>query len=275
MADVAELDAPATADALTPPQGWRRLRQVLGWMIGVAALLLIWRSALAVFQVPAFVMPTPEAVFGALIANAQAIGLAALFTTRNALLGLAVAFALAISLAALFVSSRRLTSAILPVVIALRTAPVLAIAPILIMIFGRGLGAAIAVVVIVSFFPIMVNAMKGFSSTPTHALELMHVLGAGWLKTFARVRAPFALPHIFAGSRSAATSALLAAMLAEWLSGAPGLGSMILQASSFRRSALMWAVVVVSMCAAFAAFSMTSWLERRLTTWRPQPGERQ
>ena len=78
-------------------------------------------------------------------------------------------------------SPRRLTTrAVLPIVIGLRTAPVLAIAPILIMVFGRGIGTAIVVVVIVSFFPIMVNAMRGFTATPKSALELMHVLGAGW-----------------------------------------------------------------------------------------------
>lgn len=174
----------------------------------------------------------------------------------------------AIGLASAFVASSRATHAVLPIVIGLRTAPVLAIAPILIMVFGRGIGTAIAVVVIVSFFPIMVNAMKGFTSTKRSALELMHVVGASPSQIFIKVRLPFALPFIFAGLRSAATSAILAAMLAEWLSGAPGLGTLILDAASYRKNDLLWAAVVVSMVLAFLIFSLTTAVERRLTGWR-------
>jgi ABC-type nitrate/sulfonate/bicarbonate transport system permease component len=174
----------------------------------------------------------------------------------------------ATGLAALFSSSRGATKAILPLVIALRTAPVVAIAPILIMIFGRGVATAVVVVVIVSFFPIMVNAMKGFGAVRANLLELMHVLGAGAVKTFVKIRVPYALSYIFTGLRSAATSAILAAMLAEWLSGAAGLGTLILDAASYKKNGLLWAAVVVSMAVAFVIFSLTTALERRLLAWR-------
>ena len=215
-------------------------------------------------------MPPPEAALAAAGENAAEIAHAVFFTLRNAAAGLVVAFIIAVLLAAIFVSSRFTTRAVLPIVIGLRTAPVLAIAPILIMVFGRGVGTAIAVVVIVSFFPIMVNAMRGFTATRKSALELMHVLGAGRLQTFVKVRLPFSFPFIFAGLRSAATSAMLSAMLAEWLSGAPGLGTLILDAASYRKAGLLWAAVVVSMLVAFAIFTVTTMLERRLTGWRTQ-----
>jgi ABC-type nitrate/sulfonate/bicarbonate transport system permease component len=82
------------------------------------------------------------------------------------------------------------------------------------------------------------------------------------------VRLPFSVPYIFTGLRSAATSAMLSAMLAEWLSGAPGLGTLIHDASSYRKSGLLWAGVIVSMLVAFAIFTLTTALERRLTAWR-------
>jgi len=231
-------------------------------------LIALWKAVVVAFSMPTYLLPPPEAAWAAFQKDAAKIGLAVFHTVRNAAAGLFVAFVLAILLAAIFVSSQAVTRAVLPIVIMLRTAPVLAIAPILIMIFGRGIGTAIVVVVIVSFFPIMVNAMRGFSSTRKNALELMHVLGAGPVKTFLKVRLPFSLPYIFTGLRSAATSALLAAMLAEWLSGAPGLGTLILDAASYRQTALLWAAVVVSMVMAFAVFALTSVAERRFTSWR-------
>jgi ABC-type nitrate/sulfonate/bicarbonate transport system permease component len=245
-----------------------RLSSVFSGLVFVAIALGLWKLVVVAFAVPAFMLPPPETAFTAFLDNAGAIGEAVFFTLRNAAVGLLVAFVIAMSLAAIFVSSRLTTRAVLPIVIGFRTAPVLAIAPILIMVFGRGIGTAIVVVVIVSFFPIMVNAMRGFTATPKSAMELMHVLGAGWFVTFAKVRLPFSIPYIFTGLRSAATSAMLSAMLAEWLSGAPGLGTLILDASSYRKSGLLWAGVVVSMAVAFAIFTLTTLLERRLTAWR-------
>ena len=260
---MAELAAPASTRPVAA-----RLRAIAAPLLFAAVLFGLWKLIVTLFAVPPYIMPPPEAALGAFIGNSGKIGMAVFFTLRNAAAGLAVAFVVAISLAAVFVNSKKVTRAVLPIVIGLRTAPVLAIAPILIMVFGRGIGTAIAVVVIVSFFPIMVNAMKGFSSTRKNALELMHVLGASAPKTFIKVRLPFALPFIFTGLRSAATSAILSAMLAEWLSGAPGLGTMILDAASYRKTDLLWAAVVVSMILAFIIFWLTTTVEKRFTSWR-------
>ncbi len=246
----------------------RGLAAILPTVAVVLAFALAWKLIVLAFAIPPYILPPPETAAAAVVKNAGALAVALTLTLRNALAGLVVALVLAVSLAALFVTSPTAMRAVLPIVVTLRTAPVLAIAPILIMIFGRGVGVAVAVVVIVCFFPIMVNAMKGFSSTKANALDLMHVLGASATSTFLKVRLPFALPFIFAGLRSAATAAMLAAMLAEWLSGAPGLGSMILDASAMKKSALLWAAVLVSMAAAFAIYAITAAAERHFTSWR-------
>ena len=236
-------------------------------LLFILMVAVLWKGLVVGFAIKPFVLPPPEDAALALVGNAGPIAAAALFTLRNAAAGLATAFVIAIALAAAFTASPAARS-VLPVVIALRTAPALAIAPILIMVFGRGIGTAIAVVVIVSFFPIMVNAMRGFAAAPRNALELMHVLGARGWTTFVKVRFPFSLPFIFAGLRSAATSAILSAMLAEWLSGAPGLGKLLLDASSFRKPGLLWAGVIVSVALGYATFALTAALEARLTRWR-------
>jgi NitT/TauT family transport system permease protein len=257
--------SPAVALLTSLPQSARGLFGLVGF---VALGALAWQAAVSRFHVPPYIMPSPALAFASLLANRGDIAAAVLLTLRNAALGLAASVIVATSLAALFSSSRTASKAVLPLVIALRTTPVLAIAPILIMMFGRGIGAAIVVVVIVSFFPIMVNAMKGFAAVGSNLLELMHVLGASSMKTFVKVRFPSALAYIFTGLRSAATSAILAAMLAEWLSGANGLGTLILNAASYKKNGLLWAAVVVSMAVAFVIFSLTTALERRLLAWR-------
>ncbi len=238
-------------------------------MVALALLFfLVWHLVVQAFAVPPYVMPSPIATLRTVATEWHGIAGAAAFTLRNAIAGLVVAFTIAILLAALFVTSDVATRAVLPLVIAIRTAPVLAIAPLLILMFGRGIGTSIAVVVIVSFFPTMVNAMRGFRASHRSALELMHVLGSSRLQIFRKVRLPFALPFIFTGLRSAATSAVLAAMLAEWLSGAPGLGTYILNAAAHSRANLLWAAVLVSMAMAMIMYSLSSQVERWLSDWR-------
>ncbi|MDR3375784.1 MAG: ABC transporter permease [Ancalomicrobiaceae bacterium] len=237
-------------------------RAIAFFVVAVVLIVGLWQGAIDLFDLKPFVVPTPMSVLVALNQDWPKLGAALGYTLRGTLFGLVISTSLALVLGTLFTLSDNLARAVMPLLIAIRTAPVLAIAPLLILIFGRGQAISIAVVVIVSFFPILVNATRGFRSTDANALELMHVCGATWLQTFFKVRLPFALPAIFTGLRAAATSGLLSAMLAEWLSGAPGLGTLILEAESFRKLPLMWAGVVLAMAVAFAIFALTVRMER-------------
>ena len=241
----------------------RRGTVFVALLLGV--VILIWTGIITAFDVPHFVAPSPKAVWGALTGEWAVLSQALAYTLRSTMAGMALALILALALATLFTFSELLSRAFLPLIVILRTAPILAIAPLLIMIFGRGQATSVAVVVMVSFFPMMVNAARGFRSARTNVLELMHVCGARWWQTFLKVRLPFAAPFVFTGIRMAAAGAVLSAMLAEWLSGAPGLGTLILEASSFRRLPLMWAGVVLSMAASTSLYVLTVQLERKMS----------
>ncbi len=240
-------------------------RAIVFAVLLMGTLLLVWAGIIAALDVPHYMAPSPQAVWGALTGEWAVLSKALGFTLRSTLAGMALALVLALVLAALFTFSDLLSRAFLPLIVILRTAPILAIAPLLIMIFGRGQATSVAVVVMVSVVPLMVNAARGFRSAPANVVELMHVCGASWWQTFQKVRLPFAAPYVFTGIRMAAAGAVLSAMLAEWLSGAPGLGTLILEASSFRRLPLMWAGVVISMAASVSLYVVTVQLERKMT----------
>ncbi len=240
-------------------------RAILRLVLSLAALVLLWGGLIALFEVPPFVAPGPLATWASFLQNTDRLFGALGFTLAGVAIGLAVAIALALGLGVLFTLSAPLSRAFMPLVVGLRTVPVLAVAPLLIMIFGRGQGTTIATVVIVGFFPIMVNAMRGFRSVSPTVHELFHVAGAQWWHLLLKARIPFALPFIFTGMRVATTSALLSAMLAEWLSGAPGIGRLIYDALSYRDMPLMFSAVALSMATAFVLFGLATALERRLT----------
>jgi ABC-type nitrate/sulfonate/bicarbonate transport system permease component len=153
------------------------------------------------------------------------------------------------------------------VVMVFRSTPVAAVAPIMMLIFGRGIGTSMAVVTVVSFFPMLVNMMRGLESADRNAAELLHVYGASRWQQLRFVRIPFALPYLFTGLRVAGSSAILGAMLSEWITGSKGLGNLILDAGEMREIELLWTAVLTSVAIALAVFWTTSAGEKRFLRW--------
>jgi NitT/TauT family transport system permease protein len=236
-----------------------------------AAFLVVvgfaWQAAISLFDIPAYLLPAPPSMLKALGANANIVGGAALFTVGCTVAGMLISVAVAIGLAVAFIASDGLSRALMPLIVLIRTVPMIAVAPLIILIFGRGPGNSIGLVALLTFFQIMLAAKRGFLSPPSNTLEMMHTYGASFWQTQLKVRVPFAIPYIFTGLRIASGSAVLCAMFAEWMSGAPGLGTLILDSYSTQNFPLMWSAVLASTCAAYLFFTATLVIERLVLDW--------
>lgn len=246
------------------------LRRAL--VIAAFALFLIgvWQGAIVIFGIKPYLMPSPGGAVAALIEHRAAMVKHALVTLQEAGAGLLISSLAAVSLAGVFISSPVSERALLPFAIALRSTPVVAVAPLITLMAGRGLRTSVLCVTIVSFFPVLVNSLRGFKRTDARVRELMHVLGANSWQLFRFARLPFALPYIFTGLRTAAASAVLGAMLAEWLTGTQGLGYLLLNSAAQRELELLWAGVIVSTLLALAIFWLMVLLERSVSGWRAE-----
>jgi ABC-type nitrate/sulfonate/bicarbonate transport system permease component len=244
----------------------RALVAILAWSLKLAAALvvlaLLWQAAVTLFKVPPYLIPAPGAVWSAFVEKRASIAEHAGLTLMSAGLGLVVSCVLAIVLSVVFVMHKAIGQASMPLVIAFRSAPVTAIAPIIMLFVGRDMGTSVVVVVIVSFFPVMVNLMRGLRDADVLALELMHVYGATRWQQIWMVRAPSSLPFLFTGLRVAGANAILGALLAEWITGSPGLGLLILESGDLREVELLWAAVLVTVAIALAVFAVTSAAEK-------------
>lgn len=234
----------------------------------VVGLVLLWQAALAVWAVPAYIVPTPGRVAWAVAGHWRVLAARAGFTVLCATLGLLISLTFATALALAFTASARLATASMPLVIVFRSAPVTAIAPLIMLATGRGMGTSVLVVTIVAFFPLYVNLLRGLASPDRSAVELMRVLGASRWQQLRLLRLPTAMPYLFTGLRIAAGSAILGALLSEWLTGSPGLGALILDSGDMREVELLWAAVILSVLIALLAFWATSAGERRVLAWR-------
>jgi NitT/TauT family transport system permease protein len=252
-----------------------KTRPVSSWVswlavrIGVLSVLVaLWAAAIRVFGVPSYLLPTPSSVARAAALHPALLAERAGYTLGSAMLGLLISTVLAGGLAVTFLNSRLLARASMPLVVAFRSAPVAAIAPLVMLMTGRGLGTSVVVVTIVSFFPLYVNLMRGLGAPDRNAVELMRVTGATRWQQLRLLRIPYAMPFLFTGLRVAGGTAILGAMLSEWLTGAPGLGMLILDSGDMRQTELLWAATILSVLVALCVFWSTSLCERNFLSWR-------
>ncbi|MCW5714749.1 MAG: ABC transporter permease subunit [Bauldia sp.] len=205
----------------------------------------------------AFLFSAPNAV-----ANRELVFGGLLVTLRNASLGF-VAGMLGGTLAAiLFVLRPSIERAVMPVAIALRSIPILATTPLVILLLGRGLGATTVIVAILSFFPTMINMLVGMRMTRRPIVEVLRVLNASRWEVLWRAELPSALPALMASARIAVLSSILGAVVIEWLVTGVGMGNAILAGVYNANYNVLWAVAAVLTLVAMTAYGLIALAER-------------
>jgi ABC-type nitrate/sulfonate/bicarbonate transport system permease component len=144
----------------------------------------------------------------------------------------------------------------------LRSVPLVAMTPLITLVFGRGLMGVTVIAGIVTFFPTLVNVTLALRATPQASIDLFRAYGAGPLKTLRKVQLPNALPAIFASLRIAAPLALIGALLAEWLATGHGLGYLMLQSSSLSNYNMLWSTAALVTAYSMLLYASISGIEK-------------
>jgi sulfonate transport system permease protein len=195
--------------------------------------------------------------------EARASLLAALAATLPAAaLGLLFGLAAAFVLASLSVLKPQLIKAVIPPALTLQSTPLVALAPIMLLIFGRDLTASVVTAVIVVFFGAFVVLTQGFELVPRAARELVAVYGGGRRKDLTLISIPFAIRYLFTAAKLVAPRALLGVMVAEWLFTGTGLGHLVDVARGQLEFELVWAGAVLSIVVAIVAYQGVALVER-------------
>jgi NitT/TauT family transport system permease protein len=269
----APVDSATGRDALASTQaraaaGAVLLRRLLLPLLVIAILIALWDILIRVFAVPAYVIPTPASVWQALVKERARLLDNAIPTIVESIGGFALGNLVAIAAAIAFVHNKALERALYPVAVAVRTLPIVAIAPIFVLMLGNGYAPKIAIAALITFFPTLVNMVEGLESADPQALELMHVLSASKSEAFRYVRWPSSLPYLFSAMRIASTSSVLGALVAEWIGTNKGLGYLIVLTTYDFRTALLYAAMVVTSAIALAFFFLVSVAEWLTVRWQ-------
>lgn len=234
---------------------------------GAIILLAIWWFVVEVFEPDELILPHPVDVFSTLIKNSDIILTAAIVTFTEIVVGLAAAIPIAVAIALLAYWSKVAGKLIIPVAIFLQTLPKVAIAPILIFVFGYGLATKIILIIAISFFPVFIATLSGLKSLP-ETLELsINLFLNSRTKEIFTIRLIYSLPNILDGIKIAVPLSVIGAVVAEFLSSQEGLGYIILLGYSSGNTELAFSSIIMLSLIGQALFSIVSFVEA-LVWWR-------
>lgn len=247
------------------------MRAGISWiwpLIGFFSLLALWEAVIAGFQVRPFIAPDPVTVGRAIWVHRQLLLDNIRPTAAEALAGFLVGNSIGIILATIFIHSEMARKVYFPVIVLFNTIPIIALSPVLILVFGLTMTSKVAIAAIVCMFPTLVNTLRGLESVSHSEMELMKIMAASRREVFFRLRLPRSLPFLFTALRIAATSSVIGAIVSEWVGAESGIGLLIIQSTFDYRTEILYASIAVSSALALSMFGIVALLEKYVVKWR-------
>jgi NitT/TauT family transport system permease protein len=236
-----------------------------------AMLLWLWQTLVVGFDIPSVILPTPSAVAVAFFANLDTLGADFQQTVvRSVLPGYAIGCGAGFLAALAIDRSDFLKRGLMPLGNLVSAMPIVGIAPIMVMWFGFDWPSKAAVVVVMTFFPMLVNTIAGLAEAGRMERDLMHCYAAGPWTTLLKLRLPAAMPFVFNGLKLNSTLALIGAVVAEFF-GTPilGMGFRISTQAARMNMDVVWATIAVTALTGSLSFAAIAGLERFVTFWHP------
>lgn len=250
----------------------RRARLLLT-PLSLILFLILWEMLARTAKLPAFILPAPDRVFDRFL---QAAGDGTLLrhtlaTLLEVVLGLIAGTVLATFTGYWIARSRMFEKLIAPYLVASQAIPVVAIAPLLVIWFGPGMGTKVLICALIVFFPVLVNTVVGLRAVPEELRTLMRSLRASRLQTLKFLEIPAALPVFLGGLRIGATLSVIGGVIGELVGSNRGLGFLINVGRGQFDTALVFVAVFTLVTLALALYGLVMLLEKQLLSWQNEP----
>lgn len=246
----------------------KRLKEIFLPILFFLGILLIWETFVFVFYIPAYLLPRPTEVLSEIIINFNSLLKHTGITMLEASIGFLLGNILGFVVAVIFSHSKTAEKALYPYTIALKTTPILAMAPLLVLWFGTGITSKIVASAVVCFFPILVNTIKGLKSVDNDYLNLLKSFSAKKYQIFIKLRLPNSLPYIFSALKISTGMAVVGAIVGEFVGAKEGIGFIILTSTYHLETAEMFAAIIMSALGGVLFFYLISLIEKHIVFWQ-------
>jgi ABC-type nitrate/sulfonate/bicarbonate transport system permease component len=236
-------------------------------LIATAVIIGLWAGSLKLFDIQSFVGKTPLDVWTYLFIaptaseNRDFVGEQLGQTLVDSAIGFIAGLAGALIIASIFILARRVEHALLPIALLLQTVPLIAMAPIIILIFGRDTATVAVMGGLVVLFPALVTIVFGLRSASPAMLDLITVYGGTKVTSLVKIAIPSALPALFAAIKISVPGAITGALIAEWLATGQGIGRAVVSAIGQAKMNEVWALGVVITAISIALYMIVGLIE--------------
>ncbi len=233
-----------------------------------AAILVVWELSTIVFAIPSFLLPAPTRIVTGFDAVEFTRWIEHIWATlRVALYGYITAIVIALPLAIVLSRSKVVSDCLYPLLVVIQSTPVVAVAPIIIVVLGSGDAPRIVITFLITFFPLVVSMTTGLMATPPELIELSRSLRAPVSRELSQIRIPYAIPYIFSGLKISITLSIIGAVVAEFVAAEKGIGYFIQFSTSYFKIPQAWAGLFILVLISLLLFQIISAIQRQFFPW--------
>lgn len=264
-------ESSSSAGAAPAPRNtrrWSRIAADIAQPVGaLIVFVVLWEATCRVFHVPAYLVPTPSAIWTDTWKLAAQVSVHTLATTQTTLLGFLASLIVSLPLAILITASPLIANAVYPFLVLTQSIPKVALAPILVVIFGSNELPRVVVTFLVAFFPLVLSIAAGITAVPPELIELGRACKASYWRALWRIRLPYAVPFIFSGLKAAITLSVVGAVVGEFVNADRGLGYLIVTSTAFFQVPLAWGALVLLSLLGIILFQAVVIIEQVFFPW--------
>jgi NitT/TauT family transport system permease protein len=248
---------------------WLRSRLSQGAPLWTMLVLIgIWEVACRLFSIPQFVLPAPSVIWQ----SAEKLGLWQWIdnffaTLKIVIIGFAASIVISLPLAIILTHFKFLAKTIYPMLVIIQSTPIVAVAPIIVVILGTDMLPRLVIVFLITFFPLVISTATGLAATPSELIELSRSLKAGKVREYLHIRLPHAVPYIFSALRISVTLAVIGSVVAEFVAAEKGLGFLILFSTSMFKVPQAFASLVILVTASMLLFQLVVLVQHVFFPW--------
>jgi NitT/TauT family transport system permease protein len=236
----------------------RRSSASIGAVIG---FVVLWQVAVMLFQAPTWLLPAPSAIWVEFMKQAHLLGRHIWATGVGAVGGLIIGSLSGLMLAIFMVHSRLLAKILMPLLVIDQSIPKLALAPIFVIWFGTGTMTRIVIAMVISFFPMVVNSIRGMTAVDRRVNDLMTTISASRWHLLTKVQLPNAVPYVFSGLKVAVPLSIIGAVVAEFMQSDSGLGYVVLVAVGNVNTPMVFVAVMLMALLSLSLFAVITLIE--------------
>lgn len=241
-------------------QSWRPVALLV-------ACFVVWWAITAAGLVAPYLVPSPGTTLRTIAEKSDYLWQNTWVTLYETVLGFVIAAAVGVLAAVLMVYSATVEKTLYPILLFAQVIPKIAIAPLFVVWLGFGMSPKIVVAVLIAFFPVVISMVAGLRAVDPEMLQLAATMSAGPAQTFAKIRFPASLPHLFSGLKVAVTLAVTGAVVGEFVGSNKGLGYVILQANGNMDTPMLFAGLLIMSLIGVVLFVIVELAEKFLLPW--------